>query len=182
MEAAGYPVTPFDVTPERQAAAEPLRLEILPGGRVLVRVWDEAADAPCAGCTVDLLGSARGPLSLSTDAEGAVLSPLLAPGRYSVTVERVRSLGSVVNVHGGDDQRFVEIEPHKTVVAELGERRRRVQVAFSPPPPPGWRLLAAGSDSVSAIDPSADGTFVVRPTRGEEMVLSLCWATITTAG
>src|SRR5262249_18063485 len=109
VEAAGYPVTPVPVSLEQQESAEPLSIELLPGGRIRVEVWDEEVDAPCAACLVDIQGGAR-PEALTTTADGSALSPLLAPGTYYLSVEQARSLGSVVSVRGGNDNRTVRVD------------------------------------------------------------------------
>lgn len=172
VEAAGYPVTPFEVSPEQQTAAEPLRLEVSPGGRIRAEVWDEEADAPCAGCRVFAQEGGRS-YSLMTAADGSALSELLAPGRYSVGVERVRSLGSVVTVRGGDDRREVSVAPNQTVTVKIGEPLQRVQVAFSPPPPDDWNLQVTAGDRNLVVERSADGTFLMRRPRDTEAILFL---------
>ena len=171
VEAAGYPVTPFEVSPEQQAAGEPLRIEVSPGGRIRVEVWDEEADAPCAGCRVTADGGGRSHFLL-TAADGSALSELLAAGRYSVSVEQVRSLGSVVTVRGGEDRREVRVAPNETVTVKIGEPLQKVQVVFSPPPG-DWRLLVAAGDRSLVVEPSADGTFLVRRPRDTEAILFL---------
>jgi hypothetical protein len=180
VEAAGYPVTPFEVSPEQQAAADPLRLEISPGGRIRVEVWDEETDTPCAGCSVVVFGGGRSH-SLRTTADGSARSEPLAAARYSVTVERVRSLGSVVTVRGGDDRREVSVAPGQTVTVKIGEPLQKVQVAFSPPPPGNWRLWATTGDRALVAEPAADGTFLVRRPHGTEVTLFLLTAAPTPA-
>ncbi|HVR95548.1 MAG TPA: carboxypeptidase regulatory-like domain-containing protein [Thermoanaerobaculia bacterium] len=101
VRAEGYPPASVKVAPERQASGEPLEVELLPGGRVHVSPWDEESDIPCTGCSVSLMVGGRSH-SLVTDTQREALSELLAPDQYQVSLVRMRSLGGVVQVSGGD--------------------------------------------------------------------------------
>lgn len=172
VEASGYPVTPVPVSREQQASTEPLRIELFPGGRIRAEVWDEEADAPCAACRVGIQGG-RWMEPMTTTADGSALSPLVPPGTYYVSVERAQSLGSLVTVRGGDDNRSVRVEPNQTATVRIGEPRQSFKVAFSPPLPPGWNLEVTAGDRQLSVELAADGTFLARRPRGTEATLSL---------
>jgi protocatechuate 3,4-dioxygenase beta subunit len=172
VAAAGYPPATVGVTAERQAAPEPLEIELLAGGRVHVSVWDEEADAPCRGCSLSLGGEGRSH-SLTTNADGEALSELLSPGRYYASLVQMRSLGSVVTVSSGDQIRRFTIEPGQTTRVQFGEKRQTVEVLFSPPPPPGWKLLAEVGPRADLLDPQPDGSFLVRRPPGQAVKLTL---------
>ncbi len=169
---AGYPPATTEVG-EAWNREEPLRIELLPGGRVHVAVWDEEADAPCAGCSVSLMLPGAGGEGLLTGADGEALSPPLSPGTYHVTLVKTQSLGSVVHVQGGHDVRFAEVEPGRVAHVRFGARRATVEVVLSPPPLPGWSLRASGALGAEIVPPGPRGTFVVRKRAGDPVVLNL---------
>jgi hypothetical protein len=111
--------------------------------------------------------------SLVTDAQGEALSELLAPGQYQASPVRMRSLGPVVQVSGGDDSRMVTVEPHRTARVQFGERRQVVEVLFVPPAPAGWMLQAEAGPRFEMLSPRPDGSFAVRKATGEAVQLSL---------
>jgi hypothetical protein len=172
VRAEGYPPASVKVAPESQASGEPLEVELLPGGRVHVSLWNEESDTPCAGCSVSLMGGGRSH-SLVTDTRGEALSELLAPDRYQVSPVRMRSLGGVVQVSGGDDTRQVTVEPHRTARVQFGEKRQAVEVVFVPSPPSGWMLQTEAGPRFEMLSPRPDGSFAVRKAAGEAVQLSL---------
>jgi hypothetical protein len=173
VTAAGYPAARIEVPAGREESAEPLVIKLLPGGQIQVTIWDEEAEAPCLACSVgvEALGG-KGDL-LTTDAEGQALTRLLAPGPHRVSREKVQTFGSYMTVSSGDDTRTVNVEPGKTVQVAFGERRTTVTLAFFPPPPNGWGLLADAASYHLRLEPREDGTFRVRKDPGEELALAL---------
>jgi hypothetical protein len=173
VTAEGYPPTAVQVSAERQASGERLRIELYPGGRVKATVWDEEADAPCLACSVVLTPASGGFVRLTTDRTGEALSPTLAKGPCTAMIEVVEASGSMVRVHGGDNVRYVTIEPDKVVAVTFGERWPVLAVRFSPPLAAGWSLRAEGLSGALTVTAREDGTFAVRRHPGEPLVLSL---------
>jgi hypothetical protein len=173
VTAEGYPATVVPVSAERLASAEPLRVEIYPGGRIRATVWDEDADAPCLGCTVVVTPDGGHALELTTDRAGEAVSPPLPKGPCTATLEIIEASGSVVRVHGGDNVRRFEIEPGRITPVSFGERLPVLVVRFSSPLPAGWRLRADGAVSMLSVKPREDGSFAVRRRPSEPVVLSL---------
>lgn len=171
--AEGYPVTSAEALPESFGSGEPLEIDLFPGGRVQVAVWNEEEGSPCSGCTVNVTMPGGRSHGLVTAFNGEALSSLLAPGQYYVALERVESLGPVVRVSGGDDLRWVAVEPGKTVRVEIGDKVAHLDVLFTPTPPPDWTLLVEGLSQQTRISPSPDGSFLVRRKEGEALSLSL---------
>jgi hypothetical protein len=138
-----YPSATFEVKPEQRGkdGDELPVYRLLPGGRIHVVAWDETADTPCFGCSISMAlpGSARRIPLLTTDAEGEVTSPVLAPGEYHVNREKVESLGTLIRVQSGQDVRFATVEPGKTAEVRFGERRSTIYVSFTPRHPPAGR-------------------------------------------
>lgn len=112
VEAAGYPPTPLRITPEEQRSPEPLTVRLLPGGRIHVIVWDEAADRPCVGCWVILTGPTGRGGRLTTDANGQILTGLLAPGAYSLMA---------LTRNGTGTSRSAQVKPGETAKVTFGK-------------------------------------------------------------
>jgi hypothetical protein len=173
VTAAGYPATPIEVPAGREDSGEPLVVELLPGGRIQVTIWDEEAEAPCLGCSAGVTALGGAGEILTMDADGQALSKLLAPGLYRVSREKVQTFGAYMTVSSGDDTRTVQVEPGKTAQVSFGERRTTLTVAFFPPPPSGWALLADAASYHLRLEPREDGTFRVRKDPGEEVPMAL---------
>src|SRR5262249_36287905 len=92
VHAAGYPEKTVEVPRQVGDGAAPWVIELSPGGRIEVAMWDEEADGPCQGCSATVNGPA-GPQSLVADGTGTALSEPLTPGAYSVSRVEVASLG-----------------------------------------------------------------------------------------
>jgi hypothetical protein len=173
IRAGGFPAKRVDVGPEPRATEEePLVIQLARGGRVQVAVWDESADAPCLGCTVNLMGNGADPETLLTDASGQATSELLDPGEWDAYLETVESAGATVRVHSGDAVRHVTVGPGAVSRVEFG-RHATLTVGFSSPLPPGWMLAADSATFHSSVGPGADGTFAVRRAAGEPITLAL---------
>ena len=173
VDAEGYPTTFAEAPLDLFGSGESLEISLSPGGRIQVAVWDEEEGLPCSGCPVNVTMPGGRSQSLITTGNGEALSSLLATGQYYVALERVESLGTVVRVSGGDDLRWVTVEPGRTVRVEIGDKVSRVTVLFSPPPPPDWTLLAEGLSQQARIPASPDGSFLVRRKDGEVLSLAL---------
>lgn len=168
--ATGYATGNFEVQPEDFLADEPWTAEISVGGEILVRVLRESIGEPCRDCRVNI---SPGPVGvLRTDAQGEVLSPPLAAGRYSVQVPRVESLGTILIVQGGVAVKTVTVRPRQITEVVFGQSRSVLQVHFDPPLPPGWDLQAHGS-TMASYRPQADGSFAVKWRSGELTELHL---------
>ena len=173
IHAGGFPTKRIDVGPAPGATEEePLVIQLARGGRVQVAVWDESADAPCLGCTVDLTGNGMDPESLLTDASGQATSELLDPGEWDAYLETVESAGATVRVHSGDAVRHVTVGPGTVSRVEFG-RHATLTVGFTSPPPRGWMLAADSATFHSSVGPGTDGTFAVRRAAGEPITLAL---------
>lgn len=158
---ARHPTTPFAVSAldRKREEGEPRTYEVQRGGRIHAVVWDPEAEAPCAGCTINMwwnnpLGN-RG-FSATTNSRGESLSEPLPPGRYHVSEERAVSTGSSISVGPGPASGAVaEVLPGETTTVHLGKKRERptLEVVFLPPPAPATllRLLAAGEDVTAQL-------------------------------
>lgn len=173
VRADGFPPESVEVSPGHPPE-EPLEVRLRRGGYVRVSVWDEENDAPCLGCSVSMMSHDRpSPGILLTDRQGEVVSPPLAPGSWQVYLEALRSSGSYVTVRGGDNIRLVEVESGVTTPVRFGERRISIEVSFSSPPPAGWTLQAVGPAGVAPARRQDDGSFLLRKSPGESLVLGL---------
>ncbi len=172
IRAPGFPVERVAVAPELHTSEEaPLLVQLSPGGRVQAVAWDEEADAPCLGCTVQLLGAAGEPATLTTDASGEAVSDLLAPGPWDAYLETAESVGSTVRVHS-DAARSVTVAAGATARVEFG-RRATLRLRFGSPLPAGWMVAASGASLRAVVSADADGTFAIRRPAGEEVALAL---------
>lgn len=174
IAASGYPRAPFAVTADqrRADAEEPPVFRLRPGGRIHVSVWDEEADAPCLGCEIVSNGFLQMP-TVVTDANGEALSDLLAPGDYRVSLVKAESFGGTVFVSGGSNVRGAKVEPGRTAEVAFGERRAAVEVAFTPEPPPGWKLVVQSPGRREPYERRGDGRFQIRRGAREAVSLSL---------
>lgn len=149
VESARYPPATFALGKERRRveSTELPLLELFPGGRIHIVVWDEKTNAPCLGCTlsIDLPGSSRRLPLMATDQDGELVTPLLEPGQYRVALDEVQSLGSMVRVRSGDNVRNAIVEPGKTASVSFGEKRGTLEVAFVPALPADWSLRVQGA-------------------------------------
>jgi hypothetical protein len=176
IRAAGFPVRRVAVGPEARTSEEaPLAVQLSRGGRVQARVWDERADAPCLGCTVQLvsplMSPEAGPESLTTDANGEAVSELLAPGEWDAYLETAESAGATVRVHS-DSVRRVTVSAGDLARVDFG-RHATLRVRFSAPLPPGWLVSASGASFRSTVAAGADGAFAIRRPDGEAITLAL---------
>jgi carboxypeptidase family protein len=172
VSAAAYPATELDFDAGHLAEGERLVIDLAPGGRIRVLVWGEETDAPCQGCAVNVQGAGGLP-SLRTNGKGAALSELLAEGRYYVSPTAERSLGSVVEVHGGADGKWVDVVGGQTATVRFGEPAPVLQVRFRPPVPEGWSLSARTRSGNRVAERLPDGGFKVRKPAGGAVTLSL---------
>jgi hypothetical protein len=172
--AEGYPDADVAVEPAKLAEDELVKIELRPGGRLRVEMWDEEADAPCAGCAVGIQSRSSGRYTtIVTDGQGAALSAPLEPGSYTVSPVLERSLGGMVRVSGGQDTREVEVVAGAVTAVRLGEKSQLLQVRFRPPVPTGWSLTGTWASGSRAAEPLTDGSFTLRRRPGSAMVLSL---------
>lgn len=181
VSAAGYAEAGVDLDPASRSGEEPWLVELSPGGHILARVWDEDSEAPCQGCSLSISAPGRGSRPLVTDARGEALSEPLAEGSYSVTMVEVRSLGTIVKVHGGRNVQWAEVHSGRTSVVTFGERTDGQRVRLSPPVPAGWSLTArTPSGARRQGRRAADGSFEVRrPGPGAaELRLSDGWTSV----
>ncbi len=172
LRAPGFPVKRVEVDPELHTAeAAPLVVGLSRGGRVQIGVWDERTDAPCLGCTVQLVGQGMEPVTLTTDAGGEATSEPLDPGAWDAYLETAESVGSTVRVHS-DAVRPVTVVAGTVSRLDFG-RHATLVVRFSSPLPPGWMVAASGDSFRSTAAAGADGTFAVRRPDGEAITLAV---------
>lgn len=172
-EGKGFPRRMAAVPAEPSTPEEPFEIELARGGWIHVAMWDEALDAPCAGCSATLALPGDRASGLTMDAQGEALSPVLTPGRYQVIREEVRSTGSMVTVSGGADLQWATVEPGRVAEVRFGTKRETIDVLFWPPPSAEWRLLTETASARHLLSADANGAFVVRRIPGEEVALSL---------
>ncbi len=172
VAASSYPSVFVQADPPLQEG-EPLLIEVFPGGRIQVHVWDEEADAPCTGCPLNITLPGGRSWGLETGGTGEATSPLLAPGQYQVGLERIRSLGSAVHVQSGDETRWAEVRPDRTARVDFGAKTLPLEVVFSPPVPAGWALKVDSPSRRLLLQSGSDGSFQARRKRGEDLALAL---------
>jgi hypothetical protein len=151
--------------------AEPQVIELARPGWIAVEVRD-ADSAPCLACILHIQGAST-LLDLTTDGRGEAVSTPVTPGRYVVTLENVKTEGSIVMVSGGDNSRFAEVNEGQTTKVVFRQDARELIVSFEPAPPPNWLLVASGTRATETEHPEPDGTFVVRRRVDELLVLEL---------
>ncbi|MGH8545861.1 MAG: carboxypeptidase-like regulatory domain-containing protein [Gammaproteobacteria bacterium] len=177
VEAEGYvPVRVSGETLKGSSEDNPSEIPLSKGGRVHVMAWDDATGAQCVGCSVaivPLAPVASGGDSLITNSEGEALSKALAPGRYGVGLERVRSLGTLVTVSGGGDLKGVNVPAGETVSIELGRARRTVRIRTLPLLHHSWRLRLSGQRENQVVTADADGLFTFLRDQREKYLVAL---------
>ena len=171
VDAAGYPEKTVEVPLQTGDGAAPWVVELSPGGRIEVDMWDEEADGPCQGCSATINGPAA-PQSLIADGSGIAFSAPLAPGVYSASRVEVKSLGWVVQVSGGREIKQVEVRAGETARVSLGERRRRIAVRLHPDVA-GWELFAAAGMRSGVAEILGDGSRRIEKPEGQAVRLSL---------
>lgn len=175
--AAGYPAAVVTVIPDELPEDETLRLELAPGGRIEVLVYDSDTGQPCLGCNLSY-GHRQEPESpsrggLRTDAAGTAGTGLLAPGPYRVTIEEVTTHGTTVSVHTGRNRRDVVVEPHRVTPVVFGEPREILRVHLWPVPPPGWQVTATDERGSKTYTPDSAGRFDLQRVSGSAVQLRL---------
>jgi hypothetical protein len=104
---------------------------------------------------------------LMTDGQGEALSGPLPEGRHSVSLEQVQSLGGVVQVRGGNNNRWADVRSGETALVRFGEPTEEALVHFRPPVPEGWMLIADSGSGSRIAERLPDGGFRMRrPTAG----------------
>ena len=171
VAATGYPSRRLALEPAAQDPDQPFVVELSRGGRLRVQVWDDAEDAPCWACQVSITPDVPGPRL--TDAQGEVLTELLAPGSYLVSLPEVSNRGSVVVVQGGRNERRVELAAGEVLTVELHKGNPELAVELFPVPA-GDVLLEATTPSRSDVyRPGADGRYLLQRPPGEPLTLRL---------
>ncbi len=130
-------------------------------GRLEVMVWDEDADAPCAGCTVHTTSSGA-MRSARTDSTGVAVFADATPGDYEVTREFASAGANYVRVSGGGVWRSAVVKPRETTRVQLGEKATRISVTLSPALSTLWQLRASCPPVVSFLTADPSGIYVVR--------------------
>jgi hypothetical protein len=143
------------------------------GGRVRAVVWDEDTEGPCASCGVIIQGVGIEPLALTTGADGTAMTDVLPPGNYVVGLEQVRSVGSVVQMQGGDTAKIARVVDGTVTEVRFGQRFARIVVSFDIPLPGDWVLTARSSSASGTGRQQPDGGFGVRKPEGEAVSLNL---------
>lgn len=175
VRTADYPKAFFPLPPAARAPeAAPTVLELWPGGRIHITIWNEETDKPCLGCSVNLQGPLReGSAPLVADARGEILTEPLSPGVYQLALETVASTSDGVQVSGGDYTRTATVRSGQVAAVRFGERRPMVEVELVPPPPAGTTLAGSSRAGLRAGSMGADGRFRIRKAPGETVALSL---------
>lgn len=168
--APGYAPLRTEIARTRLDSGEPSILELQRAGRVEVRAWQDDG-SPCVGCTATILGPTLSSITVRTDVDGRAVSEELSPDRYQVNLTRERSLGQVVQVSGGDDVRWADVEPRRTSVVLFGEPAETLRVRVDSPLPPGWKLRARGAGWVRHFEPGSEARIRRQP--GEAVRLSV---------
>lgn len=163
IDAPGYPQASMplpSVDDEGQVV-----LEIAKGGRIRVEAWDDSRDEPCLACSIVIQKPGGTAVILSTDGSGVAESGLLSRGYHRVVLERVRSLGSVVQVQGGATARDVIVEPEVTKTVTFGPGRGHLEVRVRAAPR-GWLLVAASIEAQQVWEQEPDESYrIVRSLR-----------------
>jgi len=173
VSADGYPTARRTVGADQLGSEHPLVIDLGEGGRIHVSAWDDETDAPCAGCSIAIAASGSNAGSIITDANGEAQSSPLAPGPYWVGLEKVRSVGAVVRVSGGDAQRWVDVKPGATTPVQLGSPLVQVKVRLTAAPSPEWQLLGVRLSGFSVGEPLGNNVYQLKFRRGETMRLRL---------
>lgn len=185
VAAVGYPAAVVTVVPDELPEDETLRLELAPGGRIEVLVYDPDTGQPCLGCNLSY-GYRKEPESpsrggLRTDAAGTARTGLLAPGLYRVTIEEVFTHGTTVSVRTGRNTRDVVVEPHRVTPVVFGEPRDVLRVHLWPVPPPGWQVTATDERGSKTYSPDPAGRFELQRVPGSAVQLRLSGGSVQSA-
>jgi hypothetical protein len=167
VSAEGYPTTRLTVPATQTASAEQLIIELSAGGRLHVSAWDDEADSPCMGCSVNVASPGVAVTGLVTDANGEAESMPLAAGPYLVNLEKLRTLGSVFQMSGGDSQRSVDVKPGAVTLVQLGSPSVTIKIRLTPPPSAEWRLLGVMASGVYVGVAGSGSVFQIRRRPGE---------------
>ncbi len=172
VAAEGYAEQPVEVHPAKEEDEE-LVVELSPGGRIRVVIFDDELGAPCVGCRVSIEPTRSGRAFLHTDARGKATSELLAPGRYRVCRDRITNLGSAIFVQGGMEFKQVTVAPRQISTVRFGEEKIRVRVWVRPALPAGWEVESKTPAGSRRLTPQPDGSLVVTRNAGESTELYL---------
>ncbi len=172
VAAEGYAEQPVEVHPAREEDEE-LVVELSPGGRIRVVIFDDEMGAPCMGCRASIEPTRSGRGYLRMDARGEAVSELLAPGQYRVSRDRVTNLGSMIVVQGGMESKTVSVAPRQISTVRFGEEKIRLRVWVRPVLPAGWEVESKTPAGSRRLTPQPDGSLVVARNAGESTELSL---------
>ncbi|MCP4658679.1 MAG: hypothetical protein GY856_24980 [bacterium] len=172
VSAEGYAEQPVAVDPAGEEDEE-LVVELSPGGRIRVVIFDDELGAPCVGCRVSIQPTRSGRGYLQTDARGEASSELLAPGRYEVSRDRITNLGSAIFVQGGMEFKQVSVGPGQISTVRFGEEKIRLRVWVRPALPAGWEVESKTPAGSGRLTPQPDGSLVVTRNVGESTELYL---------
>lgn len=174
IEAPGFPEQAFSVPPdpipeeERNARRT---FEIQRGG--LLDIVASSDDGPCAGCSVQVMSRRDGDgARVTTGMDGTASTEALEPGPYRVVLERVQSIGSVVQVEGGVEAVDAEVVAGGRTLVRLGGTRVEVRVVLDPPPI-GWLLEFSTPLEAGVVAADGDGTYRIRVPREAPLDLAL---------
>ena len=172
VTAASYAERRLWLTPRQDnEPEEPLSIELSTGGRLEILAY-EADGEPCIRCrfTVNPRPSSMG--TLYTDGDGRLLSSTLSPGEYTIARVKQQNLGSMVVVRGGQETQKTQVEPGKTTRVVFRAPSEHLHIRFSPPPPPGWQLVARTPDGEHRAQSGPEGSFVLPWQAGEMLELA----------
>lgn len=155
-----------------------LQIHLSRGGWIEAVAWDEEDDRPCVSCSVLVQGPSEFQ-TITTDFSGSGRSDPLTPGVYHVSTQKARSMGSVVELRGGDRGRSVEVKENAVTRVELGQKPLKVRVRFIGLPRQGWTLVAKSLSRHDVVAPGGDGVFVIGKPRGEAVALDLSDGRVT---
>lgn len=143
------------------------------GGKILVRAWDEDADAPCAACSFVVQGSASPVSALETNDEGEVVSSPLPPGFYVVMREHVQTVGNTTMVRAGEDAKPARVEDARTTAVTFGEHKGRLIVRLSQPVEASFSVAGRGGSMKVFGKRTGPAEFEMRRTASTPMAFSL---------
>ena len=174
VAADGYAEQPVEVLPAKEEEEDQeLVIELSPGGRIRVVIFDDELGTPCVGCRAFINPTRSGRGYLQTDAGGEAVSELLAPGQYRVSRDRVTNLGSTILVQGGMESKQVSVAPRQISTVRFGEEKIRVRVWVRPALPAGWEVESKSPAGSRRLTAQPDGSLLVTRNAGEPTELSL---------